>query len=87
MDLLVPGIGELIGGSQREERMDVLTAKMAEVGLDEADYWWCVNTLIRQLHAECMRMTAPRRGRLRVVRAPAALGRAAPRACPHGSLL
>ena len=40
MDLLVPGIGELIGGSQREERIDVLRAKMAEAGLSEADYWW-----------------------------------------------
>jgi len=40
MDLLVPGIGELIGGSQREERLDVLTAKMAEQALSEEDYWW-----------------------------------------------
>lgn len=39
-DLLVPGIGELIGGSQREEREDVLKARMAECGLKEADYWW-----------------------------------------------
>ena len=39
-DLLVPGVGELIGGSQREERMDVLTARLAELGLDEKDYWW-----------------------------------------------
>ncbi len=39
-DLLVPGIGELIGGSQREERMDVLKTRMAECGLDEKDYWW-----------------------------------------------
>ena len=39
-DLLVPGIGELIGGSQREERIDVLKARMAECGLDEKDYWW-----------------------------------------------
>ncbi len=38
MDCLVPGIGEIIGGSQREERLDVLTARMAEMGLDEADY-------------------------------------------------
>ena len=37
-DLLVPGIGELIGGSQREERIDVLKARMAECGLDEKDY-------------------------------------------------
>lgn len=40
MDLLVPGVGEIIGGSQREERYEVLTAKMAELGLCEDDYWW-----------------------------------------------
>ena len=40
MVLLVPGIGELIGGSQREERLDVLLARMAELGLKEEDYWW-----------------------------------------------
>ena len=40
MDLLVPGIGEIIGGSQREERLDVLQARMAELGLAEKDYWW-----------------------------------------------
>ena len=40
MDLLVPGIGELIGGSQREEREDVLKARMKELGLKEEDYWW-----------------------------------------------
>lgn len=39
-DLLVPGVGEIIGGSQREERYDVLTARMAEMGLKEEDYWW-----------------------------------------------
>ena len=39
-DLLVPGVGEIIGGSQREERLDVLTARMAELGLEEKDYWW-----------------------------------------------
>lgn len=39
-DLLVPGIGELIGGSQREERIDVLTKRMSELGLKEEDYWW-----------------------------------------------
>ena len=43
MDLLVPGVGEIIGGSQREERMDVLTARMAECGLAEEDYWWYLN--------------------------------------------
>ena len=40
MDCLVPGIGEIIGGSQREERLDVLTSRMAELGLNEEDYWW-----------------------------------------------
>ena len=40
MDMLVPGIGEIIGGSQREERLDRLTARMKELGLKEADYWW-----------------------------------------------
>jgi len=39
-DLLVPGIGEIIGGSQREERLDVLKGRMAELGLNEEDYWW-----------------------------------------------
>ncbi len=38
MDLLVPGIGEIIGGSQREERLDVLLSRMAECGLNEEDY-------------------------------------------------
>jgi asparaginyl-tRNA synthetase len=40
MDLLVPRIGELIGGSEREERYDVLTARLRELGLDEKNYWW-----------------------------------------------
>jgi asparaginyl-tRNA synthetase len=39
-DLLVPGIGELIGGSQREERLDTLKAKMRDFNLNEEDYWW-----------------------------------------------
>lgn len=39
-DCLVPAIGEIIGGSQREERLDVLEARMAECHLDPADYWW-----------------------------------------------
>jgi len=43
MDLLVPGVGEIIGGSQREERIDVLTSRMAECGLAEEDYWWYLN--------------------------------------------
>jgi asparaginyl-tRNA synthetase len=40
MDLLVPGVGEIIGGSQREERLDVLEQRMAEMGLNKEDYWW-----------------------------------------------
>ena len=43
MDLLVPGVGEIIGGSQREERLDVLTARMKELNLNEEDYWWYLN--------------------------------------------
>lgn len=39
-DLLVPGVGELVGGSAREERLDVLRKKLEEFGLDEKDYWW-----------------------------------------------
>ncbi|MBQ3223242.1 MAG: asparagine--tRNA ligase [Clostridia bacterium] len=39
-DLLVPYVGELCGGSQREERYDVLADRMKEMGLDEKDYWW-----------------------------------------------
>ncbi len=39
-DLLVPGIGEIVGGSQREERHDVLLEKIRANGLNEADYWW-----------------------------------------------
>nr|WP_321514436.1 asparagine--tRNA ligase [uncultured Pseudodesulfovibrio sp.] len=44
MDCLVPRIGELIGGSQREERMDVLLARMDEMGLDKEDYWWYLDS-------------------------------------------
>ncbi len=40
MDLLVPRVGEIIGGSQREERLDVLDARMAAVGIDPASLWW-----------------------------------------------
>ncbi len=40
MDVLVPGIGEIIGGSQREERLDVLTERMKDAGLHTEDYWW-----------------------------------------------
>lgn len=40
MDCLVPGVGEIIGGSQREERYDLLLNKIRELGLNEKDYWW-----------------------------------------------
>ena len=40
MDVLVPGVGEIIGGSQREERLDVLEERMEEQGLDPESYWW-----------------------------------------------
>ena len=36
----MPGIGEIIGGSQREERLELLTGRMRELGLAEEDYWW-----------------------------------------------
>ena len=39
-DLLVPGVGEIIGGSQREERYDVLKSRIEETGMTEEDYWW-----------------------------------------------
>ncbi|WP_338803150.1 asparagine--tRNA ligase [Xenorhabdus griffiniae] len=40
MDVLAPGIGEIIGGSQREERLDRLDQRMEEMGLNKEDYWW-----------------------------------------------
>ncbi len=42
MDVLVPSIGEIIGGSQREERLDVLVSRMEEMGLSKTDYWWYI---------------------------------------------
>lgn len=42
MDLLVPKIGEIIGGAQREERLDLLTKRMKEMSIQRADYWWYV---------------------------------------------
>lgn len=39
-DMLVPGIGEIIGGSQREERPDILENRMEELKLDKDTYWW-----------------------------------------------
>jgi len=40
MDVLFPGIGEIIGGSQREERLDVLKKRMSKMGIDEKELWW-----------------------------------------------
>jgi len=40
MDILFPGIGEIVGGSQREERADVLKKRMREIGIDEKELWW-----------------------------------------------
>ena len=40
MDLLVPGVGEIIGGSQREERLDILEKKIKDNNLDRNAYWW-----------------------------------------------
>ena len=39
-DCLVPGIGEIIGGSQREERLEMLEARMKELNMNAEDYWW-----------------------------------------------
>ena len=44
MDLLAPGVGELVGGSQREERLDYLEKRMDELGLDKEVYWWYLDT-------------------------------------------
>jgi len=44
MDVLVPSVGEIIGGSQREERLEVLEARMDEAGLPKADYWWYLDS-------------------------------------------
>ncbi|PIE50193.1 MAG: asparagine--tRNA ligase [Flavobacteriales bacterium] len=44
MDVLFPGIGEIIGGSQREERIEVLRAKMQEMNVEEEELWWYVDT-------------------------------------------
>ena len=40
MDVLVPGLGEIIGGSEREENLDILQSRIKELGLREEDYWW-----------------------------------------------
>jgi asparaginyl-tRNA synthetase len=44
MDILFPGIGEIVGGSQREERFDVLKAKIGEAGIPEEELWWYLET-------------------------------------------
>jgi asparaginyl-tRNA synthetase len=44
MDILFPGIGEIVGGSQREERHDVLVEKMKALGIDEEELWWYLDT-------------------------------------------
>ena len=44
MDILFPGIGEIVGGSQREERYDVLLEKMKALGIDEHELWWYLDT-------------------------------------------
>ena len=44
MDVLFPGIGEIVGGSQREERLDVLKEKMTALGIDEKELWWYLDT-------------------------------------------
>ena len=44
MDILFPGIGEIVGGSQREERFDVLVEKMKTLGIDEEELWWYLDT-------------------------------------------
>lgn len=44
MDILFPGIGEIIGGSQREERLDKLTERMQELGINQEEMWWYLDT-------------------------------------------
>lgn len=44
MDILFPGIGEIVGGSQREERLDVLQQKIADLGIEEKELWWYLDT-------------------------------------------
>jgi asparaginyl-tRNA synthetase len=44
MDILFPGIGEIVGGSQREERLEVLQQKIADLGIDEKELWWYLDT-------------------------------------------
>jgi asparaginyl-tRNA synthetase len=44
MDILFPGIGEIVGGSQREERLDVLTKRMEEMNIPQEEMWWYLDT-------------------------------------------
>lgn len=44
MDILAPGIGEIVGGSQREERLDVLLQKMKAMNIPEEELWWYLDT-------------------------------------------
>lgn len=44
MDVIVPRIGEIIGGSQREERLDLLKTRMDETGASKKDYWWYLDS-------------------------------------------
>ena len=43
MDVLFPGIGEIIGGSQREERLDILKKRMSDMGIDDKELWWYID--------------------------------------------
>ena len=53
MDVLVPKVGELMGGSQREERLDVLERRIEEVGLEKESYWWYLDL------RSCLLYTSP----------------------------
>jgi asparaginyl-tRNA synthetase len=44
MDVLFPGIGEIVGGSQREERIEVLKEKIKNLNIDEKELWWYLDT-------------------------------------------
>jgi asparaginyl-tRNA synthetase len=46
MDVLLPGIGEIIGGSQREERLEVIEGRMEELGMSKEEYWWYLDSRI-----------------------------------------
>ena len=44
MDILMPGIGEVIGGSQREERLNILNDRMSEMNISKKELWWYLET-------------------------------------------